>query len=361
MRSIAPQNTTESTLNGSNISDTQSVFSPRPISIVAVYCVILFISLVGNSLVLAVVYRNENKRMRTISNYFIVNMSCSDLLITVCNIPLLITYFASGNYVPVGGTLGNILCKLAALLFHLSIDVSLLSLAVVTVDRFLFVFYPLNRFITAKCARILIGTTWLLGAVFSAPLAATTTVTEHRHFKVCFFSLPMNDLRAYFKTFLVVFVALPLMTMVVLYSSIVVKLFQQKIPGENSALYQEHANKRNRKVLLMLVTISTLTIVCWLPYWSVYIGCKLAYPSSSCSSLLLLEVLAFGNCALNPCVYAIFNENFRSGFYRISCALFCPTWIRSRCCRNQVNNDPLPVRDKHPARNQPTAFSLGSM
>ena len=119
--SIQNNNTTEWT---GNVSYTLNIFQlvthQRYISIIAVYCVIMCVSVVGNSLVVAVVYRNENKRMRTTTNYFIVNMSCSDLFRTVFNIPLIIARLNSEHNVLVGETLGNILCKLSELLFFLS-------------------------------------------------------------------------------------------------------------------------------------------------------------------------------------------------------------------------------------------------
>ena len=336
--SIQNNNTTE--WNG-NVSYTLNIIQPvtyqRYISIVAVYCVIMCVSVVGNSLVVAVVYRNENKRMRTTTNYFIVNMSCSDLFRTVFNIPLTIARLNSEHNVLLGETLGNILCKLSELLFFLSIFVSLLSLGVITVDRFLFVFYPYKTFITAKRARILIGTMWLIGIIFTAPLAAKGTIHEYRHVKVCTIKTSTNPTQAYIITCSTVFVVLPLATMVVLYSSVVVKLFQQKITGENSNVNREHLNKRNKKVLVMLVTIVILALVCWLPYWLAELDCILPSEFASCKSVLYLQVLSFANCALNPCVYAIFNERFRDGFYRVLCLLFCPSWVRSSFCLLQVS------------------------
>ena len=331
------QNTTEPNASVSHITvHVQSGIHPRHLFVIAAYCVIMLVSVVGNSLVLAVVYRNENKRMRTISNYFIVNMSCSDLLITVCSIPIAITGLTVDKYIPLGGTLGDVFCKLGALLLGLSIEVSLLSLAVITVDRFLLVFFPHKRFITSKRALILIGTIWLTGSIFIVPLAVQTTLHESRDFKGCILSLPRNVVRAYFITCLVVFLVLPLTTMVIMYSSIVVRLFGQRTPGANSAVNQEHSNKRNRKVLSMLVTIVTFVIVCWMPIWPVYIDCIITSATTACDSLMYLQVLAFANCALNPCAYVIFNENFRVAFYRILRAVFCPSWLGIGCCQNQV-------------------------
>ena len=333
------QNTTEPTARGLYTSS-QPVTRPRYLSNIAVYSVIMLVSLVGNSLVLAVVYRNENNRMRTISNYFIVNMSCSDLLITLCLIPLAITDLTPKSILPLGGTFGNIWCKVRMSLFHLPIGVSLLSLAIITVARFLLIFNPHKIFTTVKRARILIGTRWLIGIIFNISLAVQTQMHEHRHQMTC--SIGSNNLskkttQVFFIASLVVLLVLPFATMVSLYASIVIKLFRQKMPGEKSTVNQEHSNKRNRMVLLMLVTIVTLTIVCWLPYWSANIDCVLKFRSAvSCSLRSYLRVLALASCALNPCVYVIFNESFRLGFYRILFALFCACSARGVCSKNRA-------------------------
>ena len=139
--------------------------------------------------------------------------------------------------------------------------VSLLSLGVITVDRFLLVFYPHKKFITIKRARIFIGMMWLIGIIFTVPLAAKSTIYEYRHVKVCIIKSSTSVIRAYVITCWIIFVVLPLITMMVLYSSIAVKVFRQKTPGEKSALKKEHSNKRNRKVLVMLVTIVILAIL----------------------------------------------------------------------------------------------------
>ena len=332
MEVTAIQNITEPTARGLHTTS-QPVIRPRYLFIIVVYSVIMLASLVGNSLVVVVVYRNKNKRMRTISNYFIVSMSCSDLLFTFCNIPLIIGKLVKED-LSVGRKMWHYVCKLTLPLFY--IEISLLSLVLITVDRFLLVFYPHKRFFTAQRARLLIGTIWLMGAIFTFPMTAYATSYEYWHFKFCFLSFPMHVIRPFFTCCLVLFLVLPLLTMVVLYSCKVVKLFRQKTPGENSTVNQEHSNKRNRKLLLMLFTIVTLTIACWLPFWSAKIDCILTSAFTSCNSVLYLRVLVFANSALNPCAYAIFNESFRVGFHQILCTVFYPSWVKISCCQHQV-------------------------
>ena len=323
MSDILVHNTTETFNITSN--STEEASNPNASAIIIiVYIAIMLISSAGNLLVLAVVYRNESKRMRTTINFFIVNMSCSDLLITFCNIPLAISGVATSNNVPFDGVLGRIYCGVTTLLFYLSIEVSLMSLVSITVDRFLAVFNPFNKLITTSRAAFMIAIIWLVAFGFTTPLAIHSEPYQNQYFRSCLFrNLSWKSFRDYMISGLTVFVVLPLLLMIILYSSIVVKLFRQKTPGELSVIFQEQRNRRNRKVLLMLFIVVTVTTVCWLPYFSVFTACVLADEVESCYLDLYFQILAFANCALNPCVYIIFIESFREGFYRILSSVFC--------------------------------------
>ena len=58
------------------------------------YVVIFFFTVIGNTVVLAVVYRN--KTMRKTINFFIANMAFSDLIFTVISVPRVVTIVSFG-------------------------------------------------------------------------------------------------------------------------------------------------------------------------------------------------------------------------------------------------------------------------
>ena len=337
------KNTTEPYINGTSYNSNTTASSNSFLFMIVLYSFIALVSSVGNSLVLVVVYRNENKRMRTTINFFIVSNSCSDLLITFCNIPFEIsTYIYTTEYlIPFSGILGIVFCKLTLFFYSLSIEMSLLSLAAITIDRFIGVFYPIKRFFTNRSAKIVIGVMWLVGTLFNIPLVIKSTLFEikDQSFRFCTFNFPLNDLRVFMITFFLVFIVLPLLIMVILYSSIVVKLFQQKAPGENSTIIREQRYRRNRKVLVMVVVVISFTIVCWLPFFSVYVDCLMTFAMLSCKSIPYLQILAFANCALNPCLYVVFHDNFRSSLYGLFRSDFRLNICRCACLTNRVDND----------------------
>ncbi|KAL9972503.1 hypothetical protein ACROYT_G018819 [Oculina patagonica] len=78
---------------------------------------------------------DRNKRMQSITNYLIVNMAVSDILITVLSVPRRITEILVGpRRWLVGGILGSALCKSFSFLQDISTAVSVLSLLVIAID-----------------------------------------------------------------------------------------------------------------------------------------------------------------------------------------------------------------------------------
>ena len=75
---------------------------------VMTYCILVIVSLCGNSAIITVVWKV--RRMRKTINFFIVNMCIADLLITLY-MPRSISVSFTGYRWLVGGILGRIFCK----------------------------------------------------------------------------------------------------------------------------------------------------------------------------------------------------------------------------------------------------------
>jgi octopamine receptor len=64
-------------------------------------------------------------------------------------------------------------------------------------------------------------------------------------------------------------------------------------------------------------------IVCWLPFFTMYLVRAFC---EDCIHHLLFSVLfwlGYCNSAINPCIYALFSKDFRFAFKRIICRCFC--------------------------------------
>ena len=137
---------------------------------ITAFVFLMLLSVLGNALLIAVVYKNANQRMRTPSNYFIFNMACADVLLTVYAVPDSIVDTAYSHQWLITGVAGELLCRLSQFIGQMSVLVSTASLLVTALDRFFLVFYPLKRIITIRIARFLIGVIWIFAVGFTVPL-----------------------------------------------------------------------------------------------------------------------------------------------------------------------------------------------
>ena len=288
----------------------------------AAYILVILLSLFGNVMVVRVVHKN--RRMRTITNYLIINMALADLLTTVFNmLPTLYWIFRGLDVWAVGGWIGETLCKLLNFAQSVSITVSVFTLCAIAFDRFFAIFRPLKRVITFRVAKGIIGASWMSSIVVAGPqLYVLTTAGKKGHGQcVEHWGAPFDEATAprdYTIALFVFLYALPLAVIAFLYTVIMLKLWRRRAPGQQLSLNQENKDKTNRKVLKMLVTVVIVFALSWLPlYVRMFVMfaesdryvCGLPYEMD-----FLTLYLGHANSAINPYIYVIFNENYRRGF-----------------------------------------------
>ena len=104
-------------------------------------CLLLVVSVVGNSFIGIIVYKTQT--LRKPINYFITNMAMSDLQYPLLLIPLKLTWLYVDSWL-ISGPVDQVLCKLRAFLSAVSSIVSVQSLVLIAVDRFGAVMFPLR-------------------------------------------------------------------------------------------------------------------------------------------------------------------------------------------------------------------------
>ena len=259
------------TANGSSFSSYCSLIYPEALKVGATvaYSLILVVSLVGNSLIVLIVYKTPT--LRKPINMLIANMALSDLLYPIFLFPVRLADLHVGSWL-IGGTLGQAWCKIHAFLADISSLVSIQSLILITVDRYAAVVVPLRSpLISRKVCRCLIVGTWILAAAFFSPYFFTFSLVEYQEGKRCMnqwevifaekSSLAIYLLSTYIFSFYIPFVVLA-----ILYSIILIKLKKQVHPGEQSANAEEQRTRTNRNVLKMTIAIVVAFFICWIPF-----------------------------------------------------------------------------------------------
>lgn len=282
------------------------------------YCILLFVSLLGNSVIIAVVWKEQ--RMRKTVNFFIVNMCVADLLITLY-MPRVMSVWYAGYEWQVYGTLGLIFCKLAVFMHETAICVSIFTVVAISCERFFAVILPLKTIITKKVCRIIMAVIWVLSVAIRLPmLYGLKTAYDKQGKWSCFLSLDdafyKGAEKTYYKFTLIGLFAVPLSVTAVLYSGILIFLKLRKVPGEevlpNTKIGKRRDAMIKRKVLRMVLIVVAVFVLCWLLYFVQLI--LFSYKVQViCDVLFLRLFLAHLNSALNPCLYVLLNENFRVG------------------------------------------------
>ena len=283
---------------------------------ITAFVFLMLLSMLGNVLLIAVVYKNANQRMRTPSNYFIFNMACADVLLTVYTVPDSIVDTAYSHQWLITGVAGELLCRLSQFIGQMSVLVSTASLLVTALDRFFLVFYPLKRIITLRIARFLIGVIWIFAIVFTVPLFKMTTLVEFKpDFQVCTFNFGIIGYVIIYLLFCYpVVVLLPIIAIILIYAAIGFKLKHTIAPGNQLPSNQHRREQMNRKILAMLVTVVVVLIVCRFPLIFGTMACFSGLNVvCSWNSLFLGWFLVCFNSGINPWIYFIFNEQFRQG------------------------------------------------
>ena len=116
---------------------------------------------IGNALVATTFLKTRS--LRTSTNYYIVNMAVSDLLASFFNWPL---YASEGMLTPnvfINEPWASSVCKMGMYFRVVSQVVSVLSLILIAVDRFVAIVYPLKvTLMNVKIRVIFVSLTWLI-------------------------------------------------------------------------------------------------------------------------------------------------------------------------------------------------------
>ncbi|XP_031557534.1 substance-P receptor-like [Actinia tenebrosa] len=289
---------------------------------VAFYIFIILFDLVGNSLVIIIVQRNQ--RMKNATNYLIVNMSVTEILSTLINLNMsMAAFIIYPDYPPyVNDIFALILCKTLAFMDGLTHSLSTLSLTVIAFDRFFAVKYPLKRIITRGRAKKIIALIWLLSCIASSPLLYASSYENKNQRLSCprkWGPFPVNSYLIYVVTHLVLFYIIPLAVMGVLYSVTVYKLWSRRIPGNVTAANQRVEQHAKTNVLKMCITVVVVFALCWLPLFltHVILESKVLECGVQPAVYSAIVFLAHTYYAINPYIYFAFSKDYRRGLRHI--------------------------------------------
>ncbi|XP_072314979.1 neuropeptide Y receptor type 2-like [Eucyclogobius newberryi] len=307
------------TFEGMNLpEDTIRLLSVQVVLILA-YSTIIVLGLVGNSLVIYVIYRF--KTLRTVTNFFIANLAVADLLVNALCLPFTLVYTLQGEW-----KFGSVLCFLLPYAQGLAVHVSTVTLNVIALDRHRCIIYHLETRMRKDVCFGVIALTWVLSAVLASPLAifreyGSFTLDGHT-IQVCTEKWPgkSTDGTVYSISMLLLQYFLPLSIISFAYAHIWSKLRGHVSPAENASASSER-HRRRRKTTKMLVTMVVVFAVSWLPFHAFQLATDIDSSVLDMRDFRLLytvfHVVAMCSTFANPLLYGWMNRNYRAAFLAV--------------------------------------------
>lgn len=292
---------------------------------------LIAVAISGNSLVIASVYRNINKRMRVASNFLVVNLSIADFFLAIFSLSRLIGLTYIGFEWPFGGVFGLISCKAYNFFIAFLLYVSTINFMAIAFDRFVAVFFPLSGIMKGKLLYFVIALTWIIPGCFFSFFWKMMNIEVRLGIRVCYANVlaVFPSVKAFFNFLFaqhIIVIGIPIATTVALYAAIGVKLRQRRPPGNQQEVSVVQSELIARRVVRMMVTVILVFCLCWSPLWIISTICNSSKDNAVCRNPdveFLKFVVAYSNSAITPFVYPFFSANFRESYKQILRNNFC--------------------------------------
>ncbi|MBN3312682.1 NK3R protein, partial [Atractosteus spatula] len=253
--------------------------------------------------------------MRTVTNYFLVNLAFSDVSMAAFNTLINFIYAIHNEWY-----FGQHYCKFHNFFPITSVFASIYSMTAIAVDRYMAIIHPLKPRLSATATKVVIVSIWILAFVLAFPVCFYSKTRLFPGRTLCYIHWPRNKDSSMYHIILTVLVyLLPLGVMGITYTIVGITLWGGEIPGDTSDNYHEQLRAKRKVVKMMIIVVATFAI-CWLPYHIYFIMTGIYRDLNRWKYIqqvyLAILWLAMSSTMYNPIIYCCLNSRFRAGFKR---------------------------------------------
>ncbi|XP_015783175.1 tachykinin-like peptides receptor 86C isoform X2 [Tetranychus urticae] len=334
---------TQSTLSSTESSTTVDGYRPFVPSLglqffwTVIFSLNVISSIIGNLIVILIIC--GYKQMRTKTNLFLLNLSVADLMMATFNTMFNFIFMLKSHW-PFGTTY----CIINNFLSSVATSSSVFTITVTCFDRYMAVVHPFKPRMNRTTSLIVVLLIWLLAGVLAIPTVLYSTTYELSYQDgsrvLCWLNWPdgVQNMSSYDHIYNVVFFvvtyAIPMFTMGLTYTRMSFVLWGSKQIGEMTS-HQLEAIRSKQKVVPMLIIVTIIFGLCWLPYQIyflvVFYIIELGQKEYVQHIYLAFYWLAMFNSSLNPIIYCLLNKRFRKYSKKIIITI-------THCGKNHVIN-----------------------
>ncbi|XP_072538511.1 neuropeptide Y receptor Y8b [Salminus brasiliensis] len=290
--------------------------------LIVAYSAMLAVGLLGNTCLVAVILRQ--KEMRNVTNIFIANLSCSDILMSILCLPSTIIYTLMDQWI-----LGEALCKVSPFVQCSCITASIFTMVLIALERHQLIIHPTGWKPVVGHSYLAVAVTWIVACFISLPFLPFN-VLETLHLGshnlslpagssadhvVCKEDWPSPENRLAYMTSLLIFqYCLPLVLITFCYLRIFLRLCRRKDIIERTRDARQRKAKHSKRINIMLATIVAVFALCWLPmtvFNTVFDWNHEAMPACYNVVFSVCHLTAMASTCVNPIIYGFLNNNFQ--------------------------------------------------
>lgn len=314
------------------------------VPVVICYALTGLIGLLGNTLVIFAIVNFP--RMRSITNWFLLSLACADLLLVLICIPVKCAGLYSYTW-----NLGGFLCTFVAYIQNVSMICSILTLTVMSIERFLAILFPLKaRYIcTMRHTRVVIVAIWLWSFLMAVPVIFGKKIKKVGTDRIaywCILQFSPTHFKLYELYMFVIMFVIPVLVMAVSYTMISIEIYRivsnrammrsgsecQYTCTERGSTVRQSVNstkkppaahdddaKTRKQVILMLIIVVVLFALCWGPILINNVLVAFGILNDIHMGFLkpmrtAFSLMSYANSCVNPIVYGFMSKNFRDTF-----------------------------------------------
>ncbi|XP_066545518.1 QRFP-like peptide receptor [Amia ocellicauda] len=302
-----------------------TIREPTTITLTVMYVLSFIVGFVGNVMSIKVLTNKRSKRLPGVSatHSLLVNLAVCDLMVVCVCMPITL-----GNKIYKAWVYGDFLCRAVPFTQAVSISASVLSLTVISVNRYYSVHSPLSARSFFTCRKIFwtIVIVWLLSSGICLPLIFMNKRDEIRLiedlpfvFPVCRETWPQAKLKQVYNVLLFC----TLYCLPVTFNLVISFLTGRKLWSTSrnfrefdsrSQILHSSRLKMRKKIAKMVVALVLLFAVSWLPLYLADIWLDQEEPAPPWVLQLrpFAQWLGLTNSSLNPICYCFVGDLYRS-------------------------------------------------
>ncbi|XP_042336570.1 QRFP-like peptide receptor [Sceloporus undulatus] len=305
---------------------------PVTISLTIMYLASFLVGFVGNIMSLRMLTQKRNSQMPRLSatRSLLINLAICDLMVVCICMPI-----TAGNLVYKAWVYGDFLCRTVPFIQAVSVSASVLSLTVISLNRYYSVHNPLNArsFFTRRKIWSTILVVWVISSGICMPLIFMNKMDEIGvvpglllAFPICREVWPQERVKqAYSFLLFCILYCLPVLFNMVICCLTVHRLWSPTRPLKDCTTLNQTLPpsrlKIRKKVAQMVVALVLLFAISWLPIYMMDIWIEFNSPKSLqevAPSPWVLELRPFAqwlsltNSSLNPICYCFVGNLYRS-------------------------------------------------